>query len=91
MSRRRRILIASIVVMVLVSLGGAGVTIPTLYRAAFEAERLRLQEVVRSRAAFIEAVAQFDAAASGIGERPDGPRHEQAPALDLGERVSAAP
>jgi PAS domain S-box-containing protein len=68
-SRRRRILIASVAVMALVSLGGVGVTFPTLYRAAFEAERLRLQDVVQSRAAFIEAVAQ--AAAAAPASHPD--------------------
>ncbi len=72
MSRRRRILIASVAGMALISLGGAGVTIPTLYRAAFEAERLRLQEVVRSHAAFIEAVTQFDAVASRVAESLPG-------------------
>ena len=86
LSRRRSILITSIAVMALVSLGGAGVTIPTLYRAAFEAERLRLQDIVRSRTAFIEAVAQSDAGPSGVSGVAD--RLPGKPGPD--ERVAAA-
>jgi PAS domain S-box-containing protein len=62
-SRRRQILAASIVVMACVSLGGVGVAIPTLYRAAFDAERSRLRDIVRSRVSLIEAVARFDGGA----------------------------
>jgi two-component system sensor kinase FixL len=82
-SRRKRILIASVAVMALVSLGGVGVTIPTLYRAAFESERLRLQDVLRSRTAFIEAVAQAAAAT------PTGDPDENMAATTLRQVVEA--
>jgi PAS domain S-box-containing protein len=60
-NERRRILARSVAVMALVSLGGVAVTIPTLYRTAFESERVRLSEVAASRAALIAAVARFEA------------------------------
>lgn len=58
-NERRRILTRSVAVMALVSLGGVAATIPTLYRTAFDADRVRLSEVAASRAALISAVARF--------------------------------
>lgn len=57
---RRPILIASIAIMAAVSLSTAGAAIYVLYTAAFEQHRGRLEEVVKSRARLIEAVARFD-------------------------------
>ena len=54
---RRRILALSVAVMAVVALGGVGVAVPALYRTAVEGERARLGDVVRSDAAFIEAIA----------------------------------
>jgi two-component sensor histidine kinase len=61
MTERRRILLSSIGIMMVVALLAAAIAIYVLYNAAFEVHRARLSEVVQSRARIIEAVARFDA------------------------------
>ena len=59
-TERRRILLISIAVLVVVSLAATGAALVALYRASFEQQRARLTEVARGRARIIEAVARFD-------------------------------
>jgi signal transduction histidine kinase len=61
MTERWRILLSSIGIMVAVSLSAATIAIFMLYDTARTAHRDRLEEVVQSRARFIEAVGRFDA------------------------------
>ncbi len=73
---RRRLVWRAAVILALVGLGAVGVAIRTLYSAAFDAERLRLAEVAKSRAALIQAVARFDAGLSPASQgqpRPADP------------------
>jgi len=59
MAERIRILVL-ILIMAVGSMLVAAVTIWTLYRVAFDEERLRLVETAQSQARLIEAVARFD-------------------------------
>ena len=63
MSPRNRILLL-ILIMSTIVVVVESITIGLLYHTAFEQERLRLVEIARSQARFIEAVARFDEAHS---------------------------
>lgn len=59
-----RRLCSLIAIMATVALAGTGIASWELYESAFEVERSRLTELVRSQARLLEAVAEFDAANS---------------------------
>jgi len=60
MNNHKRILVFSIVVMAGGMLCAAAVAIVTLYRTAFEEERIHLAEIARGRARFMEAIVRHD-------------------------------
>lgn len=61
MSERRRILLLSIAILVLVSLSAATLAILVLYHATFEQHRDRLIQMAQHRAKIIATVSKFDA------------------------------
>ena len=61
-----------IAIMVAVAIAVGGVTITLLYQTAFEQDKARLTESVKSQARLIEAVARFDKEFS-VTDHPDGP------------------
>ena len=64
MTDRKRVLLLSVLIMTGVALVVGAIALFGLYRTAFEQQRERLVETVRSRARLIEAIARFDAAYS---------------------------
>jgi len=61
MTDRKRVLLLSVLIMTCVALVVGAIALFGLYRTAFEQQRERLVETVRSRARLIEAIARFDA------------------------------
>lgn len=72
MNDRKRALLFSIPIMTCVALVVGAVSLFSLYHTAFEEQRERLVETVRSRACLIEAVARFDAMYTAT-DVPGGP------------------
>jgi len=72
MTDRKRVLLLSVLIMTCVALVVGAIALFGLYRAAFEQQRERLVETVRSRARLIEAIARFDAVYSAT-DVPGGP------------------
>ncbi len=60
-----------IAIMAAVALVGTGIATGLLYNTAFDTERIRLAEILRSQVSLIEAVAKFDARFSG-GDHDQG-------------------
>ncbi len=73
MDDRKRVLLLSILIMTSVAMAVGAISLFSLYRTAFEQQRERLVETVRSRARLIEAVARFDAM-YGAADVPGGPQ-----------------
>ena len=71
MNSRERILVFSIVVMAGGMLCAAAVAIATLYRTAFEEERMHLVEIARVQARFVEAAVRHDEM-HGAESHPEG-------------------
>lgn len=70
MNERKRVLLL-ISIMATCSLIVAGIAISMLYRTAYEEQRTRLEETVRSQARLVEAVARFNAIHNK--DYPEGP------------------
>ena len=82
LSNRGRLIVLALI-LAAVAVSATGVSMWTLYRAAFAEERARLVELVQSQARLIEAVARFDAEFSQT-DHPEG-----AAAATLGQVVEA--
>ncbi|UCC30502.1 MAG: PAS domain S-box protein [Phycisphaerales bacterium] len=72
MNERKKVLLFSVLIMTAAALVVGAISLFGLYRTAFEQQRERLVETVRSRARLIEAVARFDAMYSA-SDVPGGP------------------
>jgi two-component system sensor kinase FixL len=71
MHERNRILVRSVVLMAILSLGASAVAIPVAYRVSRDAQAEQLSGMARAQAALIGAVGRFDSAFSAA-DHPDG-------------------